>query len=158
MRSLLLAAAGAFASTACATVPPSAPVESISFETGPCFGACPVYRVTVNSDGSGSFDGRRFTAVGGERAFRVTPAQFRAFAAQLAPLRPASGERRYSGEACEMMATDMPSTDVTWRSGASEQHLYFYHGCDMEENRAIAERLNAAPALLPIGDLVRRGE
>jgi len=25
----------------------------ISYETGPCFGACPIYRVTLNEDGSG---------------------------------------------------------------------------------------------------------
>ena len=75
-------------------------VESIAYETGPCFGACPVYRLTVNRDGSGLFVGRRFTAVTGERRFSVTPAQYRAFVRQLEPLRPASGERLYSGEAC----------------------------------------------------------
>ena len=93
-------------------MPPAASAQSISYETGPCFGACPVFRVTVNSDGSGTFEGRRFTAVTGERGFRVTPAQYRAFADQLAPLRPASGTMRYAGEACEMTATDMPSAEV----------------------------------------------
>jgi len=158
MKSLPLAVAAALTSTACATVPPTAPVESISYETGPCFGACPVFRVTVNSDGSGTFEGRRYTAVTGERGFRATPEQFRAFAAQLAPLRPASGTMRYTGEACEMTATDMPSAEVTWRSGASEQQLYFYYGCDMEKNRAIAQRLNDARDLLPIGDLLGNPE
>ena len=66
------------------------PVETIVFETGPCFGACPVYRVTVNSDGSGTFEGRRFTAVDRHARLPVTPAQYRAFARQLAPLRPAA--------------------------------------------------------------------
>ena len=130
-------------------------VESVTYETGPCFGACPVYRVTVGRDGSGLFVGRRFTAVTGERRFSVTPAQYGAFVRQLEPLRPASGERLYSGEACEMMATDMPSADVKWRAADGvEQHLYFYFGCDMERNRAIGERLRAAPDLLPIGDLI----
>ena len=142
----------------CATTPgeaaPSA-VQSISYETEPCFGACPVYRVTVNRDGSGLFEGQRFTAVTGERRFSVTPAQYRAFLRQLEPLRPASGERRYSGEACETMATDLPSVDVKWRAAnGAAQRLYFYYGCDMERNRAIAERLRAAPDLLPIGDFI----
>jgi hypothetical protein len=158
MKSLPLALVAAFASTACATVPPADSVESISFETGPCFGACPVYRVTVNSEGGGTFEGRRFTAVTGTRSFRATPEQFRAFAARLAPLRPASGERRLTGDACEMMATDQPTTDVTWRSAASEQKFYFYYGCDMEKNRPIAERLDAAPGLLPIGEFIRNPE
>jgi len=150
-RAALLAIA---ALPACASVPAAEDVRSISFETGPCFGACPVYRVTVGSDGSGTFEGRRFTAVAGERRFSVTQAQYRAFAGHLAPLRPASGSVRYSGEACASMATDLPSAEVTWRSAAGEQQLYFYYGCDMQRNRAIAQRLDAAPALLPIGDLI----
>lgn len=145
--------AAVLALPACAATAPT-PVETIVFETGPCFGACPVYRVTVNSGGDGTFEGRRFTAIAGSRPFRATPAQYRAFAHQLEPLRPASGSMRYSGDACRTMATDLPSAEVTWRSRRGEQQLYFYHGCDMERNRAIAERLNAAPGLLPIGDFI----
>ena len=44
-----------------------------------------------------------------------------------------------------MTATDMPSAEVTWRSPAASSSLYFYYGCDMERNRAIAERLSDAP-------------
>jgi hypothetical protein len=158
MKVLVLAAVAAL-SAACAGVPPGTASEarlaSISYETGPCFGACPVYQVTVSADGEGRFEGRRFTAVTGERAFRVTPQQFQAFAQALAPLRPAEAERRYSGEACDMMATDLPSTEVVWTDAdGSRRTLYFYHGCDMERNRPIAERLNAAPGLLPIGALI----
>jgi hypothetical protein len=145
--------------TACATVPATAsPVHAIAYETGPCFGACPVYRVTVNSDGSGTFEGRRFTTVIGARGFRVTPEQYRAFARQLEPLRPDHGTVRFAGEACETMATDLPSAEVTWRSAEGEQRLYFYYGCDMDRNRALAERLSAAPGLLPIGDLISQRE
>jgi len=131
---------------------------SISYETGPCFGACPIYRVTVNADGSGLFEGRRWTRVEGSRGFRVTPAQYARLVAHLAPLRPASGSVRYSGEACEMMATDLPSADVIWEGPAGTQQLHFYHGCDMEKNRAIAERLNAVPDLLPIGEFIHTGD
>jgi hypothetical protein len=56
-----------------------------------------------------------------------------------------------------VMATDLPSADVRWRSAdGAEQHLYFYFGCDMERNRAIADRLRVAPDLLPIGELIGR--
>jgi hypothetical protein len=159
MRVLVFAVAAALSATACATAPPGTGSDvrlaSISYETGPCFGACPVYRVTVSADGEGRFEGRRFTAVTGERVFRVTPQQFQAFSQALAPLRPAEPERRYSGEACDMMATDLPSTEVVWTDACgSRRTLYFYHGCDMERNRPIAERLNAAPGLLPIEALI----
>src|ERR1044072_6585626 len=90
------------------------PAETVTFETGPCFGACPVYRLTVSSNGVGTFEGRRYTAVTGIRAFRVTPAQYRAFVRTLAPRRPARDAVRYSGPPrCAMMATDMPSAEVT---------------------------------------------
>ena len=145
---------------ACTTVPDRPiPIESdsISYETGPCFGACPVYRVTVSPDGTGTFEGKRFTAVTGERSFRLTPEQYRAFAAQLAPLRPAEGSVRMSGEACRQMATDLPSAEVTWFSQiGNSQSFYFYYGCDMERNRAIAERLTEAPRLLPIQAMIGR--
>jgi hypothetical protein len=147
----------AFALSACATMPADAggrQLRSISYAAGPCFGACPVFRVTVNSDGTGIFEGGRYAAVTGERRFTITPAQFRAFAARLAPYRPAAGERHYAGETCRRMATDQDSVEIVWR-GAGEQRLNVYYGCDMETNRAMFERLRSAPTLLPIGDFIR---
>jgi hypothetical protein len=98
---------------------PSTPVQTIIYETGPCFGRCPVYRLTINSNGSGTFEGRRFTASTGTHPFRFTPAQYRAFATALEPARPAHGSGRYSGERCRTMATDLPSAEVTWAEGRS---------------------------------------
>jgi hypothetical protein len=143
--------------SACATTRQSGGLpDRISYETGPCFGACPVYAVTVNADGTGQFEGKRFTAVSGLRSFRVTPDQYRAFADRLAPLRPKSGSVRYSGAPlCRAMATDLPSVDVKWRvrSGGG-QELYFNYGCDIEARRAIADRLGSAPDLLPIESFI----
>lgn len=158
---VIVAGALAVLASGCATVPATGPVavesDAISYETGPCFGTCPVYKVTVSPDGAGTFEGRNFTAATGTRTFRVTPAQYRAFAAQLAPLRPREGSVRMSGEACRSMATDLPSAEVTWSSQiGSAQSYYFNYGCDMDRNRAIAERLRAAPDLLPIAELIGR--
>jgi hypothetical protein len=131
--------------------------ESISFHTGACFGTCPVFTVTVRSDGSGTFQGVNFTAVRGTRNFRITPLQYRAFAAHLAPLRPAQGSADYEGPPrCRSMATDLPSAGVIWTDRRGEQHLSYYYGCDMEKNRALAQRLSSAPGLLPIGDFIGR--
>jgi len=132
--------------------PKPIPVESdsITYETGPCFGACPVYSITVRPDGSGVFTGKRFTAVTGERAFKLTAAQYEAFAARLAPYRPASGEVRYEGKNCQQVATDMPSVDVRWtRAIGDSQALMFYFGCDMDKNRAMANALGGAIEALP---------
>ena len=155
MKRFALALALMAVASPAAAKPPRTPTQTISFETGPCFGVCPVYRFHINSDGSGSFEGIRFTAFTGTRPFRASSAQYRAFAHQLEPVRPRQGSVRYEGRACRSMATDLPSTEVTWRSRRGTQSLYFYHGCDMQRNRALAERLNAAPGLLPIGDFIR---
>ena len=165
MRNLKLSAAmltlallgGCTVSDARPSGPEAIEAPTITLETGPCFGACPVYSVTVRPDGNGTFVGHRFTAVTGERAFRITPDQYRAFAAHVAPLRPAHGEVRLSGENCRQMATDLPSAEVTWQvPGGERRAYYFYYGCDMERNRSIAQRLSAAPALLPIQSMIGR--
>jgi hypothetical protein len=151
---ILLPIAMALPAASAAQPRPATPVETIIFETGPCFGMCPVYRVVVNSNGTGTFEGRHHTAVTGTRAFRLRPGQYQAFARHLAPLRPARGTIRYAGERCRSTATDLPSAEVTWRSRRGTQGLYFYYGCDMQRNRAIAARLTAAPGLLPLAPLI----
>jgi hypothetical protein len=152
---ILLAAAMALPVASAAQPRPGTPVETIIFETGPCFGTCPVYRVVVNSNGTGSFEGRHHTTVIGTRPFRLRAGQYQAFARHLAPLRPARGTIRYAGDRCRIAATDLPSAEVTWRSRRGTQGLYFYYGCDMQRNRAIAARLSAAPGLLPIRAFIR---
>ena len=130
--------------------------DSITYETGPCYGFCPVYRVTVNANGTAVYQGIRHVAVRGERRFRLTPAQYLAFTGLLEPIRPTRGSIRYSTDAalCGPVVTDMPSTEVTWRRGRNRQTLYFYYGC--RRQRAIGERLERAPALLPIGPWIAR--
>ena len=131
-------------------------VESITYEAGPCFGACPIYKVTVRSDGSARFEGINFTTVRGVREFRVTPAQYRAFAAHLAPIRPARGSLDTNSLGCRDMITDMPSAAVTWTGRRGTQSLHHYYGCDPRRNGGLNRRLSAAPGLLPIGDYIGR--
>lgn len=136
-------------------VPAAAQVTSISYETTACFGYCPIYRVTVSADGSGLFEGRRFSAFQGQRRFRITPAQFRAFAARLGPARPARGDIVYDrGTSCQGAGpppTDHPSIIVTWVEPRRRQTLHFYTGC---RNPDIRRALDEARSLLPIERLI----
>ena len=153
----LLVLAAALAVPASAQSPTRSPTRSITYETGVCFGRCPVYSVTVYSNGRATFTGRRFTAVEGTREFRVPAGTYSRLARHLEPLRPARAEEiRYSGDRCRVMATDLPSATVTWRGQGGDRSLYFYYGCDMQRNRAIAERMRAVPTLLPLGDFIGR--
>ena len=153
--SLILAAA-AFAAPAAAKPGRSvAAPESITYRTGPCMGGCPIYSVTVRSDGRAMFEGINFTTVRGRRDFRVTQRQYRAFAAWLAPIRPARGSIDYTQPGmCRSMATDLPSATITWAGRRGEQRLHYYYGCDMERHRALAQRLSHAPDRLPIRDFI----
>ena len=133
-------------------LPPVAlPIEgdSIRYETGMCFGACPVYAVTLRPDGTGVFEGKRFTAVTGTREFRFTPQEYAAFAAKLAPYRPESGTILYTPADkahCAQSATDLPGVDVIWtRAIGDSQTLSFYFGCDMDKNQDMAEAIGSAP-------------
>ncbi|RYY41862.1 MAG: hypothetical protein EOP59_11350, partial [Sphingomonadales bacterium] len=65
-----LALAGCARTPAPGAPPPAAAVTQISYSTGPCFGACPVYAFTVQANGDGSFEGKRFTQTGGTKAFK----------------------------------------------------------------------------------------
>jgi hypothetical protein len=140
---------------------PSVPMptenDSIRYETSACYGRCPVYAVTLRPDGTGVFEGKRFTAVTGTKAFTLSRAQYDAFAAKLAPWRPEQGEVRYApGEKnCGPAATDMPSVDVVWtRAVGDSQRLYFYYGCRAEQNRALGQALGEATEVLPIQELI----
>lgn len=154
----VLAMAMAVALGGCATIPAGGggDVARISYETGPCFGACPVFALSVASDGAGMFNGRRFTAATGERAFTATPAQFAAFADALAPYRPKTGEVRYEhgSPLCPNVATDQTSVTVTWTEpGGETQSLYYYFGCNMEDRSMGIALRNAADAL-PVTELI----
>lgn len=154
MKKILLIAAAFLAAPAAARPAPHAAPESITFQAGACFGRCPIYNVTVRSDGTGTFEGVNFTAVRGSRDFRLTARQYLAFARHLAPIRPARGSIDYNGNRCRTMATDMDSATVTWSDRRGTQRLHLYYGCDLERNRALARRLRTAPNLLPIGNFI----
>ena len=135
------------------TIPPG--LRSISYSTSPCFGACPVYAVTVNADGSGLWEGQRFVAVTGERAFRVSPEQFAAFARALQPMRPATDRRLNVQADCARFATDLDGVDVRWEQADGRATvLSAYFGCDMEANAALFDALRAAPKALPIAAFI----
>jgi hypothetical protein len=130
--------------------------ETITYQTSPCFGSCPVYKVTVSADGRGTFEGQRFTAATGTKSFRVTPRRYAAFRRQLDAARPA-GELLLTpdNKACGMAPTDMPGIDVRWAGGGRKpSHLSFYTGCNSVRAQGMKRSLRAAPEALPIAAFI----
>lgn len=166
VRRLALAGAAALTLSACAhrpeaVAPPIPPVpfrvETITYETSACKGRCPVYRVSVSSDGAGVFTGVEHVAVIGERRFTVTPGQFAAFRDQLRSSMPESGELLYVPDTplCPREATDLPSVDVVWtRPPQTRSHLHIYYGCIVGTNTRIGAQVGNAIDALPLGELI----
>jgi hypothetical protein len=125
--------------------------ESITYSSGACFGVCPIYSVTVTPTG-GTFHGQEFTAVKGDRRFPLTPAQYQAFAASLAPYRP-QGERLIAnGQAdCGPAHTDDITAEVRW---GGKDRLALYFGCENPALRSMKTALDGASGLLPIAGLI----
>jgi hypothetical protein len=131
-------------------------VQTIRYTTSPCFGACPVYSVTVSSDGHGVFEGVRFTAVQGRRTFRLSPRQWAAFRERLQALHGHGVVDLTGPPLCRTMATDQAGAEVVW-SGAWRPHvLRAYYGCDMDRNAWMFTHLRRAPEVLPIAAFIGR--
>ena len=147
---------------ACVTVPRGgdtpAPLR-LTYETSRCFGACPVYSLTLDTaTGAGEFVGRQFTAVAGPRRFTATRDQVAAFHDALAGARATEpGSLIVGGSRCHEIATDLPKVTLTWREGKSAPETRkIYFGCFDAANRALFADLKRAPGLLPVGTFIRR--
>lgn len=150
--SAFLSLAAGFAPSA--AVPKTPAVESITYTPGCGFFPCNDYTVTVSSDGTGWFIGRKNTAVRGKHRFRVTKAAFAAFRQRLAPYRPAKDLRLDDAPQCKAMATDQDWVDIRWAGGGSPAHLSVYYGCDMDRNDKMFDAIRTAPKLLPLARFV----
>ena len=64
-------------------LPRTGPSLEISLEHGPCFGRCPVYKVTIGDDGRVAWLGGSDVAAAGARTRRITPADLDALDREL---------------------------------------------------------------------------
>jgi hypothetical protein len=133
----------ALLSAACArTVPPSAEAEtrstsvapamgSVSLERGPCFGTCPVYKVTVDRSGEVRFEGRRFVA---DTGVFTGPASSASVDSLFAELEAAgyfgfADSYRMGQPGCERYATDLPTVITEVRLGDRTKRVEHDRGC-----------------------------
>jgi len=143
----------------CVTSPAPTPeqtnVQSIAFETGPCFGFCPQFSVEVGADGQGTYNGGSSVRQQGTHAFAVTPAEFAAFRDRLATFRPEQSVA-WDRDNCDgPVRTDSPSVKVTWRDGTGESvTLDWYMGCRQPGLAEKSDEIYQAWQKLPLSALV----
>lgn len=155
---------------ACASAPtaPAAPAyvplsvataDYIWLEEGPCFGSCPVYRMTLYPEGQYVLMGERFTEgenrsdnKPSEDSFELAKAILTAFGFDEMEEDLTAG----NPEACPNPATDFPTAMIT--IGDAEGYyrtVTYYQGCflDLPENM-----LRQLRATMRIADLVQAAE
>ena len=135
----------------------TAPLTSVSSSTAPCFGTCPVYSVTALRYGYGGWECQKFVAAMGGRAFTVTPAQFAAFAAALAPHHRNGGHRLVTLADCGSFITDSAGVGVVWTDDTGLRDvLSADFGCGPDANRTLFAGLKDAIRTLPVAALIGR--
>ncbi|MCM8557178.1 DUF6438 domain-containing protein [Sphingomicrobium sediminis] len=155
MKRLIFVSMAMLALSGCATMAKRPDPPKIVYETTPCFGTCPVYRLGVDGDGLAVFEGMQHTAMKGQRMFAVRPAEFAAFSAALAPYRP-DGSVEYVGANCATLATDFPGVRIVWTDNGRTDTLVADFGCDTDANRAMYQAIADAVDVLPLKPYVGR--
>ncbi len=102
------------------------PQVAVTLERTPCFGACPVYTVTIYTDGTVVYQGERFVDVTGEQTANIDPATVD----QLVAGFEAAGYFDWNDDYTDMHISDLPTitTSVT-RDGETKQ-IVRYAGDD----------------------------
>jgi len=96
----------------------------ITLERGPCFGACPVYRLTVYGDGRVIYEGIRFVKIEGTRTTTVSEEKVRQLVGEFYAVDYFSLNDEYT----HADATDMPSATTSITIGGKTKTVIHYHG------------------------------
>jgi hypothetical protein len=103
----------------------------ITLERTQCFGTCPMYKLTIFSDGRVSYEGSKFVKKVGKASGRISRAKLAELVLEFNNIDYLNLPDSFQpGEkTCPQEATDMPSaiTSLTWR-GRSKT-IWHYHGC-----------------------------
>lgn len=129
--------------------------ETISYSTSRCFGACPVYSVTIQPGGAVHFNGEQFTKVVGEQNIIVSPGIYKKLSSQLSRYKPAPGKVENNFN-CVNKATDHQTVSFVWmdKSGV-ETKLDHYMGCMNASDKSFNQFIEQLPEMLGINDLIR---
>jgi len=113
---------------------PNASDDQITLERTACFGSCPMYTLTIKSDGSVTFDGKRFTKTTGIATGKISQSDFRALVAEFVNIYYFSLPDAYTPgtKECPQRITDMPSANTSIRLNGRAKTVAHYYGCGTE--------------------------
>ena len=104
---------------------------AVTLERGPCFGACPVYSLTISTAGEVRFTGTRHTAQAGEATRRIPPARVDSLLAELKEGGYLDFADVYEPGApgCGRAPTDLPSATTSAVLDGRRKEIRHYYGC-----------------------------
>ena len=109
----------------------SSTTTRVTLERGPCFGTCPVYRVSLDGQGRVDFVGTRFVRREGADSSRVAPEQVGRLVDSLDAAGYYALADQYVSDspACGRYATDAPTVTTSVQSNGRTKTVRHDHGC-----------------------------
>ncbi|WP_417462872.1 DUF6438 domain-containing protein [Kordiimonas sp.] len=117
------------------------PMHYVKLSEGPCFGACPVYDLTIRGDGRITFHGNRFSKLSGQHLAQRSVGQFLEVLETLRMQKFTELDGAYDRMSCKMPATDHPTVTIEVRTAEINKSVQWYTGCRGFEDRRKLERL-----------------
>jgi acetamidase/formamidase len=108
--------------------------DFITLERTVCFGTCPNYTLTIKSDGSVTFEGKRFTKTTGIAHGKISVADYQSLVKEFEKLDYFSLPDRFAPgtKECPDRVTDMPSANTAIRINGKTKGVDHYHGCGVQ--------------------------
>ncbi|MGZ8842046.1 MAG: DUF6438 domain-containing protein [Pyrinomonadaceae bacterium] len=105
--------------------------DAITLERTACFGTCPMYKVTIASDGTVTFNGERFTKTTGIAKGKISTSDFRQLVAEFEKINYFSLPDAYAPgtPVCPQRITDMPSANTSIKLKGKMKSVAHYYGC-----------------------------
>src|ERR1700731_3268560 len=138
-----------FASSACvlfASEKPESEITKISLERTPCFGACPVYKLTIHRSGQVDYEGTDHVREKGSRTGRISREDFDKLVKKIDEINFFSLNDRYDGknrDGSGVTVTDLPTrkTTVTRGNRTKTVENYFRGPKDLQELEDLIDEL-----------------
>jgi hypothetical protein len=96
-----------------------------TIERGACFGTCPIYSVTVRSDGTVEYEGRGFVKLAGHATAKLSARELEALRAAFRQADYFTLDEKYD---CYEI-TDAPTAVTSFHDAGLEHSVSHYYGC-----------------------------
>jgi Domain of unknown function (DUF6438) len=105
--------------------------DLITLERTVCFGSCPIYKLSIRSNGSVEYDGIDHVKIKGQAKTQISPQQVAQLVEAVNAVNFFGLRDKYqrTEDGCKGVATDNPSVIISIKIGDREKTVDHYHGC-----------------------------